>query len=251
MCPAAAASLAAATRAPLCSPSQLPAPTPLPLRWDGLEALRGEAAAWLWLPPTAPWCEVVAAAAERHAPLHARCLAAAVAAHNAGDAGGGAALTLEAAAALPWGQLPPQVQLLHVCELHGALAARFQRGGGCQGAAAELLAAAAKQAPACLAWLESQKRQGRVLDEQAYLAACAGAHTAGEQGQGGSSGRGGDAERQKRLVRVGLAFQEQMRRHGLVALSDLPLLARQLLAAGGAAAAWARGRWSVVLVVRA
>ncbi|PRW58291.1 DNA helicase II [Chlorella sorokiniana] len=227
------------------------------LTWDGLEALRGDMAGWLWLPPTAPWAEVAAAAAERHTGLHARCLAEAVSAFNLDPAGGGPTLTADTAAALTWEQLPPRLQLLLICELHDALAAHFrqrQRGGSsscCEGiTAADLLAGAAKQAPAFLHWLECQKRQGRAVDEQAYLAVCAAAHAANEQGQrGGGRGRGsGDAERQKRLVRVGLAFQEAMRQHSLVALADLPLLARQLLAAGGGAAAWARQRWSVVLV---
>lgn len=233
-----------------------------PASWDGLEALRCNMAGWLWLPPTAPWAEVAAAAAERQAALHARCLAAAVSAFNHDTAGSGQALTADAAAALPWDQLPPRVQLLLICELHDTLATRFrqrQRGGSCEGAtAADLLAGAAKQAPAFLHWLDSQRRQGRAVDEQTYLAACAATHAASEQSQstgGGSRGGGGsrsgaDPERQRRLVRVGLAFQQAMRRLNLVALSDLPLLARQLLAAGGAAAAWARRRWSVVLVVR-
>ena len=232
--------------APACFPSA---------RWDGLEALRSDMAGWLWLPPTAPWAEVAAAAAERHAGLHSRCLAVAVSAFNLDMPGSGPALTTDTAAALPWEQLPPRLQLLLICELHDVLAARFrqrQRGGGhcCEGlTAADLLAGAAKQAAAFLHWLECQKRQGRAIDEQAT---CAATHVAGEQSQGAGSGARGsaEAERQKRLVRVGLAFQEAMRCHNLVALADLPLLARQLLAAGGGAAAWARQRWSVVLVVR-
>ena len=211
-------------------------------------------AGWLWLAPTAPWAEIAAAAAERHAALHAQCLAAALSAFNQETATGGLVQTPEATAALAWDQLPPQLQLLLICELHDALAARFrqrQRSSSCEGVtAAELLAGAAKQAPAFLHWLECQKRQGRAVDEQAYLALCAAAHAAGEQSQGGSTGGrcSVDAERQKRLVRVALAFQQAMQRLNLVALSDLPLVARQLLAAGGAATAWARQRWSVVLV---
>ena len=39
------------------------------------------------------------------------------------------------------------------------------------------------------------------------------------------------------------AYQAELRRLSLACLSDLPLLARRLLAAGGKAQRWARERW--------
>lgn len=212
--------------------------------WDRLGALSSSLRGWLFLPPSAGWADIAGAVAERQAALYSQCLQAAVAAHNAGEPPASwLSLSAAAAAARPFAELPAQLQMLLACELHAALAKRF---GGAPGeadcAADKLLAAAGSQAGAYLSWVEAQKRHGRMPAAEAYAALCAAAAAAG------GGGASPDAERQMQLMRVGAAFQEELRRLNLVALADLPLLARRLLAAGGAAAAWARERWTAVVV---
>lgn len=246
--------LAWACRTACCLPTPVPPPScrprpPTPChhrRWDRLALLAAGLRSCLFLPPSAGWPNIAEAAGERYAVLHALCLRAAVAAHNAEQQlGSGLALSPEAAAALPFEGLPPRLQMLLACELHAALTARL--GGGDDedddgsGAPGEVLAAAERRAGAHLAWVESRKRQGRMPDGQAYAALCAAAATAG--------GAATDADCQAlALARVGAAYQEELRRAALASLSCLPLLARQLLGAGGGAAAWARERWTAVVV---
>lgn len=192
---------------------------------------------WLFLPPSVPWPQVVAAVAERHAPLFHKCMQAALAAHSSEQQPGSRpAPSAGEAAARSFAELPTRLQLLLVGELHASLQQRFD--GHCRGepdgGVLELLAAADAQALFFLRWLEGEKRRGHMPDGAAYAALCA------RVGEG--------QERQRQLARVAVAYQAELRRQCLVPLSDLPLLARQLLAARGGALAWAQERWTHLLV---
>ncbi|KAL4859415.1 DNA helicase II [Chlorella vulgaris] len=210
------------------------------ITWDRLAAVRHDICGWLFLRRSAAWPEIVATAAERHADLYDQCLRQALDAHQHGQQPGSQGrLTADEAAQRPFTQLAVRLQLLLVTWLHDALRRRFasQRGDpGLEGGVLELLAMADKQAPVLLKWLEGQKRRGCMPDGDMYAALCAGGKHAGECG-----------ERLKWLYRVGAAYQQELLRQNLVTLTDLPLLAKQLLARGGAALAWAQQRWRHVL----
>jgi ATP-dependent exoDNAse (exonuclease V) beta subunit len=209
------------------------------LAWERLAALQAAASAWLFLPPSTPWPHIVRTAAERHGQLFQRCLRCAVQLYNSDR--GGQALPLEQAADASFADLPFRLQQLLVAELHDALShsvgSRGQPAGG--GSAMEMLLAAEQEADACLQWTEAEKRGGRLPDAAAYAALSAGAGLCRDPEL---------AERQRLAARVGAAFQLELRRQGLAALADLPLLARSLLERGGDALAWARDRWRYVLV---
>jgi superfamily I DNA/RNA helicase len=158
-----------------------------------------------------------------------------------GDRAGNAQpLTAEGGAALPFHELPTRLQLLLVAQLHGRLQRQYApaqaRAAETEDASlADLLATAERQAPRCLAWVRDQKQQGCMPSWEAYKQQYG--HAATEQ-----------PSWHQRLARIGAAYQAELARRGLAALSDLPLLARRALAAGGEAAAWARRRWGHVLV---
>lgn len=211
------------------------------ITWDRLAAVRHDICGWLFLCRSAAWPEIVATAAERHADLYGQCLVQALEAHQHGQQPGSQGrLTADDATQRPFTQLPVRLQLLLVAWLHDALRRRFasQSSGdeGPEGGVLELLAMADKQAPVFLKWLEGQKRRGCMPDGDMYAALCAGGKDAGEC-----------RERLKWLYRVGSAYQQELLRQHLVTLTDLPLLAKQLLARGGAALAWAQQRWQHVL----
>ncbi|KAL4431029.1 hypothetical protein ABPG75_006285 [Micractinium tetrahymenae] len=213
------------------------------LVWDRLAEVQASMRAWLFLPPSAGWPAITAAAVERHAGLYAAAVCAALEAHHeAEQPGSWAALTPAAAAAAPLEALPPRLQMLLLLELHGELRRRFSSGGDeADDGGAHGLLAAASRAPAVLSWVEAEKRQGRMPDVAAYSALCA-----AQSAAGGVLSEA--AERHRRLLRVAAAYQAELQRQCLVSLSDLLPLARALLERGGEALRWARCRWTHVLV---
>lgn len=115
------------------------------IMWDQLAAAQAEMRGWLFLPPSVPWPQVVAAVAERHAPLFHKCMQAALAAHSSEQQPGSRpAPSAGEAAARSFAELPTRLQLLLVGELHASLQQRFD--GHCRGepdgGVLELLAAA-------------------------------------------------------------------------------------------------------------